>query len=128
MPTYLDSGFPYLVIGKTHRLETYIDSPSGTPTWKLLVNGQTVVTATNGVNLGSDLWRFDVAVPSNATVGQSARVVIEAQVGGDTWKKSFHSAITAPVKLIEQDKPYVYSQNEADELNKTANVTISEPV
>lgn len=128
MPTYLDSGFPYLVVGQTHRLETHIDSPAGTPTWKLLVNGQVEVSATNGVNLGADLWRFDIAVPGTADVGKSARIVIEATVGGDTWKKNFHSQITAPVKLVEQDKPYIYKQNEADELTKTANVTISEPV
>ena len=93
---------PVLIAGDTFRLDIQIEDPlQNTPTWALFVNGQELVTATNGVNLGSGLWRFDIAVPQAATPGKSARVRITATVDSSPWTRDMHSLVAAPVKLIE---------------------------
>ena len=120
---------PVLIAGDTFRLDIQIEDPlQNTLTWALFVNGQELDTATNGVNLGSGMWRFDVAVPQTATPGKSARVRITATVDSSPWTRDLHSLVAAPVKLIEREKSYRYTQNAVDDIGKTADVTVSGPV
>lgn len=120
---------PYLIAGDTFRLDLYFEGTvTGTPTWQLFVNGQAVSVVTNGANLGNNLWRFDIVVPSDAMPGKSARVRITASVDAASSTSDLHSAVADPVKLIEREKSYRYRQDAFNETNKTADVTVTDPV
>lgn len=119
---------PYLIAGDTYRLELYFEGTvTGTPTWQLYVNGQEVVGVTNGTNMGSNLWRFDIATPANSTPGKSARIRITANVDAAPYTADLHSSVASPVKLVEREVTYRHQQNALDETNKYADVTITDP-
>lgn len=115
---------PYLILGQTYVFEYEYDSPpAGTPTWVLFTEGIQSGSPANGANVGGNLWRFDITVPSGGiNIGVSARV----RIADASLDLDLYTAIADTSDLVEKNVIYRHRQIGVNLDNKYADAIVED--
>ena len=101
---------PYLIPTMLYRLDYEFDAAvTGTPDWELYTDGVLDVSGV-GTLVAGNQWRFDITPSVGAVLGASARVRINADVGGPIFV-DLYSGIANTANVIEKDINYRYQNN-----------------